>query len=404
MYRILGLLAASLLGSVVVADEWPQWRGPKRDGGTTEKVSTWTDAPKKAWEHPVGPGYSVPAIVGERVIVHDRVPEKEQERLTAYNLTTGKELWQDVYERPAYGSVLNTGPQGTPAVAGNRVYSFGITGMLSCHTLDTGSRVWQVDPFKKLGASLPRFGVTCSPLVVGNRVIVAVGGKGSAVAAFDTEKGELQWQALDESAGTASPVLLTRKGKLPDAVFMTSLRLVGLNPLDGKINWEHPLVFQPSGTAPTPLVVGSEIVASTMTNGSTLVKIDEKESKQVWQQKELAGYFSSGVAHNDRLYLVTNTLKPIPAATMRCVDRATGKEVWKKSIGYFHAGIIRMGDGKLLVLSDDGHLRLIEDAGTEAKELCKFKACGGTLSNPAFGHGHVIVRDDKNVTCYKLSE
>jgi len=401
-------VALLLVATIAHADDWSQWRGSKRDGSTGDKVTPWKEAPKKLWEHPVGAGYSVPTIAGERVFVHDRVPEKDQERVVAYDAKTGKELWQDVYERAPYGSVLNSGPQATPTVAGNRLFAFGITGVLTCYAADTGSRVWQVDTYKKLGATLPRFGVTCSPIVVGNRVIVAVGGKDSAVAAFDTEKGELQWKALDESAGTASPVLMTRKGKLPDVVFMTSLRLAALSPLDGKVSWEHPLVFQPSGSAPTPLVAGNEILTSTMTNGSTLVKLDVKDDKpitgQVWQQKDLAGYFSSGVAGKDRLYLVTNTLKPIPAATLRCVERETGKEIWKKSIGYFHAGLIRTGDGQLLVLSDDGHLRLIEDLGTEAKEHCTAKVCGGTLTNPAFADGRVYVRDDKNVSCYLLAD
>jgi len=242
--------------------------------------------------------------------------------------------------------------------------------------------------------------------VIGNRVIVAVGGKGSSIVAFDTEKGEIQWQALDEPAGTASPALFSGGGRLPDAMFMTTLRLVGLNPLDGAINWEHPLVFQPSGTAPTPIITGNEILTSTMTNGSTLVRLTAKDDKaaseQVWQQKDLSGYFSTGVSTKERLYLITNVLKPVPSATLRCVDRKTGKEQWKAPVGYFHAGILRTGDDKLLILTDGGALRLAEDTGKEYRELCSAKVCGGTFSNPAVANGRLYVRDDKNVICYQL--
>jgi outer membrane protein assembly factor BamB len=390
------------------ADDWPQWLGAKRDGGTTEKVSAWKEPPKKLWEQPIGPGHSMPVIAGERVFVHERVRGKEREQVVAYDATTGKEIWRDAYDRAPYSSVLNTGPQATPTVAGNRLYTFGITGVLSCYQVDSGKRLWQADTYKKFNATLPRFGVTCSPLVVGNRVIVAVGGKGSSVAAFDTEKGELQWQALDEPAGTASPVLFAAGGRLPDAVFMTTLRLVGLNPLDGSVNWEHPLVFQPSGTAPTPMVIGDEILTSTMTNGSTLIRLGAKDDKviseQVWQEKDLSAYFSTGVSTKERLYLITNVLKPVPSAMLRCVDRKTGKEQWKAPSGYYHAGLIRTGDGKLLILTDSGSLRLAEDAGKEYRELCSAKVCEGTMTSPALANGKLYVRDDKKVICYQLGE
>jgi len=402
------LILLLLLASLCRADDWPQWLGSKRDGGTSEKIGAWKETPKKLWEHPIGAGYSVPVIVGERVFVHDRIKDKNQEQVVAYDAKTGTELWRDVYDRAPYASVLNTGPQSTPTAAGNRLYTFGITGVLSCYKVEKGERLWQVDTYKLLNATLPKFGVTCSPLVVGNRVIVAVGGKGSSVVAFDTEKGELQWQALDEPAGTASPVLFAAGGKLPDAVFMTTLRLVGLNPLDGSMSWEHPLVFQPGGTAPTPMIMGNEILTSTMTNGSTLIRLGAKDDKptseQVWQEKDLSGYFSTGVAIKDRLYVITNVLKPIPAATLRCIDRKTGKEQWKTSCGYFHAGLIRTGDGKLLILSDSGTLRLAEDTGKELKELSNAKVCGGTLTNPSYANGRLYLRDDKNVICYQLGE
>jgi len=285
MANLRALIVLLLVLPASRADDWPQWLGPKRDGGTSEKFGAWKEAPKKLWEQPVGPGYSVPVIVGERVFVHERVRGKDQEQVVAYDAKTGKELWHEAYDRAPYSSALNTGPQATPTVAGNRLYTFGITGVLSCYEVDTGKRLWQVDAYKKLNATLPRFGVTCSPVVAGNRVIVAVGGKGSSVVAFDTEKGDLQWQALDEPAGTASPVLFAAGGRLPDAVFMTTLRLVGLNPLDGSVDWEHPLVFQPSGTAPTPMIMGNEMLTSTMTNGSTLIRLGVKEDKPTSEQR-----------------------------------------------------------------------------------------------------------------------
>ncbi len=402
------LLVVALFGPVAAASDWPQWLGPKRDGGSTEAVEPWKNTPKELWKAKVGVGFSTPVVADGRVFVHARVNGKEREELIAFDAKGGKLLWRSPYDRGPYSSVLNTGPQATPTVAGNRIYTFGITGVLCCFEAETGKQVWQVDAFKKLKAQLPQFGVCCSPLVVGNRVIVAVGGKGNSVVGFDTESGEIAWQALDEPASTSSPVLFAAKGRpVPDVVFMTTLRVVGLNPLDGTLSWEFPLPFQPSGTAPTPVVAGDQIVTSTMTNGSTGIRVTSGEkpsAEKTWQAKNLSGYFSSGVAAKGRLFLVTNTLKPVPRADLACVDLGTGKQVWKKEgVGYFHFGLIRTGNGKLLVLDDTGNLKLLDAEATEYRELCSTKVCDGTLVAPTLANGMLYARDAEYVVCIQLA-
>ncbi|WP_020476040.1 PQQ-binding-like beta-propeller repeat protein [Zavarzinella formosa] len=398
-----------MVAPVALAGDWPQWLGPKRDGGTDEKVKAWEEAPKVLWKLPVGAGHSVPVVADGRVFVHAQLPGKEAEEVIAVDATTGKEIWRQNYTRAPYKSVLNTGPQSTPVVSGGKLFTFGITGVLTCFDASGGKQLWQTDVYKTFKADLPRFGVCCSPLVVGNRVLVPVGGKGAGVVAFDTEKGAVQWQALDDPASTASPVLVAGING-PDVVFMTSLRLVALNPLDGEVSWEYPLVFQPAGASPTPLVVGDKLFASTMTNGTTAIRIGKKEDKpaadQVWQEKEMKGYFSSGTSANkERLYLITNTLKPIPSAALTCVDLKTGKQLWaRRGVGYFHAAPLRTGDGNLLVLSDSGSLTLVADDPKEYRELARAKVCGGTLTGMAFSDGKLFVRDAKEVTALRLND
>jgi outer membrane protein assembly factor BamB len=391
------------------AGDWPQWLGPKRDGGSSESVEPWKDAPKLLWKSKVGVGFSTPVIADGKVFVHARVNGKDREELIALDAKTGDVKWRTPYDRGPYNSVLNTGPQATPTVAGGRIYTYGITGFLSCFDADSGKQLWQVECFKKFKANLPQFGVCCSPLVVGNKVIVAVGGKGSSVAAFETESGEVAWQALDEPAGTSSPVLVVaggKPGRLPDVTFMTTLRVVGLNPLDGSVNWEYALPFQPSGTQPTPLVMGDRVVTSTMTNGSTAIRVTAGEkvsAEMLWQSKGLSGYFSSGVATKDKVFLVTNTLKPVPRADLACVDVATGKELWKQEkVGYFHFGLIRTANDKLLILDDAGTLKLLDATASDYKELCSAKVCDGTLVTQALSNGLLYARDADTVVCVEL--
>lgn len=397
------------------AGDWPQWLGPKRDGSTAEKVAPWKEKepPRVLWREKVGPGFSSPVVAGGRAFVHACVKDKEEEEVVAFDAVTGNRMWDASYARPVFRSVLGNGPRATPTVAGKRLYTIGINGLLSCYGVEKGERLWQVDLYKQLGADLPNFAVCCSPLVVGNRVIVSVGGKGRCVVALHADTGEVQWQALDDAASTSSPVLFAGgerlRGAAPDVVFMTPVRLVGLDPLDGTLRWEHPMVFQPRGTSPTPIAAGDTMVASTQAHGAVAVRVGKKDDKPAaepaWQNQEMKSYFSSGVAEGDLLFLVTNVIEPLPAAAITCLRAKTGKELWKKEkVGYFHAGLVRTGDGKLLVLNDSGILTLLDVDEKGAKELARAKVCGGTLVGPALADGRLYVRDDKEVICLQLTE
>jgi outer membrane protein assembly factor BamB len=410
-----GLAIAADVKEPARSADWPQWLGPKRDGSTTQKIAPWNEdeKPKVLWHKAVGNGYSAPVVAGGRVYVHAHVKDKEAEELIAFDAIRGEEVWRTSYDRPPYKSILGTGPRATPVVAGKHVYTMGINGVVSCFELEKGKQVWQVDAYKQFKAELPRFAVCCSPLVVGNRVIVSVGGKERCVVALHADTGEVQWQALDDAASTSSPILFAggegRKGVAADVVFMTPLRLIGLDPLDGTLRWEHPMVFQPAGTSPTPIAVGDKVVASTQAHGAVAVQVGKKDEKfsaeQSWQNKEVKSYFSSGVAGDDLLFLVTNIVEDKPQADLSCLDSKTGKLLWtKEKIGYFHAGVIRTGDGKLLVLSDNGMLSLLEVDAKGARELAHAKVCGGTLVNPALADGKLYARDDKEIVCIKLAE
>jgi outer membrane protein assembly factor BamB len=409
------VLVALACTAVVRAAEWPQWLGPKRDGSTTEKVSPWKakTPPKVLWREAGGQGFSSPVVAGGRVFIHACVKDKEEEVVVALDAVTGKQLWKDSYARPVFKSVLGNGPRATPTVAGKRLYAIGVNGLLSCYEVEKGKRLWQVDLYKQLKADLPSFAVCCSPLVIGNRVIVSVGGKGRCVVALHVDTGKVQWQALDDAASTSSPVLFAGgerlRGATPDVVFMTPLRLVALDPLDGTLRWEHAMVFQPRGTSPTPVAVGDKMVASTQAHGAVAVRVGKKGDKPAaeaaWQNKEAKSYFSSGVPAGDLLFLVTNTTGSLPSAALTCLEGRTGKQLWsKEKVGYYHAGLVRTGDGKLLVLSDAGLLTLLEVDGKGAKEVARAKVCGGTLVNPALAEGRLYVRDDKEVICLRLAE
>jgi outer membrane protein assembly factor BamB len=413
---VLGLGLTLSLTSVVPAEDWPQWLGVRRDGCSKEKVIPWKEkeSPRVLWSEKATSGYSAPVVAGGLVFLHMRGPdtEKEEEMVVARDAVTGQLKWQDTYPRPTFKSVLGTGPRATPTVAGKRLFTFGINGILSAYEWETGKRLWQVDLYKELKADLPAFAVCTSPLVVGNRVIVSVGGKGKCVVAVGIESGKILWQALDDAASTSSPVLFAGGGRpagaAPDVVFMTPLRLVGLDPLDGSLRWQYPMIFQAQGTSPTPVISGNQLVTSTQAHGALAVSVglqdDKAAARQGWQASKLKSYFSSGVAvPGGLIVLVTNEVQPLPKTSLSCVDARSGKLLWtRERVGYFHAGVIRTGDGKLLLLGDNGVLSLLQVDAKGAKELCRAKVCGGTLVNPALANGRLYVRDDKHLICLQV--
>jgi outer membrane protein assembly factor BamB len=414
----MGRLTVLLLGigglsaATAEAADWPQWLGPTRNGVTTEVVSPWTEAPKVAWKQAVTRAYSSPIVVDGAVVIHSAADGSEAEQVLVLDAMTGQERWTDSYPRERYRSMFGAGPRTTPTAVDGKLFTFGITGVLSGYDLQSGKRLWQTNPYEVFKGSLPRFGVCSSPLVVDGRVIVMVGAGGSAVVAYDAATGEVAWKALDEPASSASPIVMTRgegDEAVQELVVQTTLRVVGLSPKDGTVKWEHPLVFQPAGVSPTPLAIGKSLVVTTQDTGTMSLEFGMDKStpnpKPAWWKQDASSYFSTGtVGPQESVLVVTNLLAPLPRTDVTCFDLAKGEPLWKQEkLGYYHAGLIATGDGKLLLLDDGGNLVLAEVSREGFKSLAKSQVCRGTLTNPALANGRVYVRDDKELICLELS-
>jgi outer membrane protein assembly factor BamB len=407
MRSLVAFIVLLLATSCSVAGDWPQWLGPNRDGSTTEKVGPWKDAPKVLWKQPVGEGHSGLAVADGKVFVHAKVKDKEEEELIALDAATGKPLWNTAYKRTAYSNKFGNGPRATPTVDGGKVYTFGVTGLLTCFDVAEGKQVWQVDTLKKFEASNLFFGMSCSPLIDGDNVLVNVGAKGASIVAFDKAKGDTVWKSLDDKASYASPALFG-KGKDRQIVFLTAAGLVSLKP-DGSELWKFPLVDALSESSTTPVKVGDLVVGSSVTYGSVGVKLETVDGKQTakeaWKNPALTCYFATPVAvGTEYLYMVNGAVFP-PSATLRCVEVKTGKEVWSQAkVGKYHASLLRTGNDNLLMLDDAGNLMLVEPNAKEYKELAKSKICGPTWAHPALANGKLYVRDHDQVLCVQLPE
>lgn len=406
--------------------EWPGWLGPNRDGSTPEIIKPWKTppkvtekqpekiapgegAPKLVWKQPAGEGHSSPIVADGKVFVHTRPKGKDEEALSAFNADTGELVWTKTYNRGKFASIFGNGPRATPTVAGGKVFTFGVTGYLTCFDAKTGDQLWQADTLKEFGAKNLFFGTSCSPLVDGDRVLLNVGGPQASLVALSTKDGSTIWKNLSEKASYASPIIV---GTGPDraAVFLTSSGLAAVAVKDGSVFWQIPLVDKLSESSTTPVRSDSMLFASSITFGGMGVKLSHLGgkfmAKELWTNPDLNCYFSTPVAvGKDHLYLVTGTKPPAlrSEATLRCIEMATGKELWNRpKVGAYHASLTRTGDDKLLLLEEGGDLVLIEPSPKEYRETCRAKICGTTWAHPAIANGRLYIRDANELVCIEL--
>lgn len=388
------------------AADWPQFLGPHRDGATPEQVAPWKDALRPLWKMPVGEAHSSPVVAGGVVYAFYQPRGQNADALAAFDARTGERKWEKSYEREEFKPLFGNGPRSTPVVSGGKVFTLGGTGILACWDAKTGAIDWKVDTLKQFKAPNLFFGISTSPVMINpDTVAVMVGGKGAGIVAFDAKTGKTVWQATDDPASYASPVVVNNQ-----LVTLTGANLLGLD-LKGQPLWNVPFKDKLNESSTTPLVIGDQVIGSSVTAGTICVKLNQKGGtvvpETVWENKKLTCYFSTPVVVGDHLYMVNGTATLTnPSITLRCVEQKTGKVAWEKgNVGRYHAAIVRCGPAgkeRLLMLDDNGFLSLFEPDPTGYKELARSKVCGQTWAHPALVDGNVYLRDDKELMCVPL--
>jgi outer membrane protein assembly factor BamB len=402
-----GLMFLLFTSGALHAEDWPQWLGRNRDGSTAETISSWKGDLKEAWKKPVGEGNSSPVVAGGLVFLHTKVKGQDVEMVQAFDAKSGDLKWEKSYAKAKFKPLFGEGPRSTPCVAGDRLVTFGNTGVLSCWKVSDGELVWQVDALKEFKEPNLFFGVSCSPIVVDDQVLIMVGKGQTGVASFQLKDGAVAWKAGGDPASYSSPIIFGA-GAARQIIFLTGANVLSLSP-KGEVLWKHPFVDKLSESSTTPIKVGERVIVSSVKTGAVALKLTEKDGKPAvvpdWKNPELTCYFSTPVpAGKDHVYMVTGVASLTGATiTLRCVETATGKETWSKpKMGKFHAAILKLGDGNLLLHDDSGNLVLLAPDVKEYKELARAKVCGETWAHPAIANGYLYVRDGKELYCYKL--
>ena len=225
-------------------------RGASRMPGRPTLTSEWRSA--------VGSGQSSPVVSGDTVFVFSREGEKEVAR--ALDLRTGAELWRRDYPAPyrVYpgAASFGAGPKSTPVVHDGRLFTLGISGILTAFDAKDGRIVWQKDFAGRFKATAPPFGTSMSPLVAGGRLIVHAGGHdGGALIAFDPATGKEKWTLAGDGPSYSSPIVTTFDGQ-EQIVIQVHRKILGVDPRSGTGLWSVPFVTPCDQNIVTPLRAG----------------------------------------------------------------------------------------------------------------------------------------------------
>lgn len=408
MSRYSGLIGC-LLGSFLVvlpaaADDWPQWLGPARNGHSGDKgIQAWNKkGPPVAWSREVGEGYSGPVIAGERLIVFHRLGDEEV--VEAWNAGTGKPLWKFSYAtdyRDALGK--GDGPRSTACVAGKRVVTLGVQGVLTCLDLESGAKVWQKKLHEMYRVAPSYFGVGTSPVVDGKLILVNVGAKDAGIVALALDDGKEMWKATGDGASYSSPVI-ANVGGTKHGIFFTRQGAVILDPQTGKVRYSQRwrATYDASVNAATPLVLGElAFFSASYETGALLLKLTKDGAAEAWSGEDvMSNHYNTCIHADGHLYGFHGRQEAGPS--FRCVTLQTRKIAWDEK--RFGCGSMVAADGKLIVLLESGELLLVEATPKQYRELARARVLdhGPCRAQIALAHGKLYARDQRRLVCLDL--
>jgi outer membrane protein assembly factor BamB len=407
-------LVPVLLALPVAAEDWPQWRGPKRDGISTETdfAKSWgSNGPPVLWmAKGLGSGFSSVSVVGGRI--YTMGDEGDSSFVHALNATAqGKKLWSTrVGKAGSPGGFVGT--RATPTVDGGQVYALGQYGDLVCLQAADGKEVWRKNLRSDLrGEMMSDWGYSESVLVDGENVICTPGGKDGTLAALDKRTGDVVWRSTEFIDRAAySSVIAVEIGGVPQYIQLTDKSVAGIAAKDGKVLWRA----ERRGSVaviPTPIYKdGHVFVTSGYKVGCNMFRVASDGGKfavsQVYANKDLVNHHGGVVLIGDHLYGTSDMKDGKDEKVWVCMEFKTGKVVWTKSgVG---KGSVTAVDGKLICRSEGrrGSLALVEASPDGYKELGRFdqpeRGLKEAWPHPVVANGRLYIRDMDVLLCYDV--
>jgi outer membrane protein assembly factor BamB len=385
------------------AADHPQWRGPNRDGVLAINLpSAWPEKLTPVWKINVGEGHSSPILLGNRVCQFARVGDREV--LAAYDLGSGKKVWEHGYPAPytmnSAAHAHGKGPKATPVAASGKVCALGITGTLTCLAADTGKVAWS---HPNTGDAL--FGTASSPVIDRGFLITQTGKQDNGtVTAYSLADGSKKWSARTDGAAYSSPVIGEFAG-VRQAVVETQKSLIGVDVADGAVLWSVPISTPYDQNSVTPVIVGDLIIYSGLANPISAIRLGRASGKwtttKVWENKELGMYMNSPVLLNGQLYGLSHRNK----GQFFALDTKSGKTLWTGEGRQAENAAMLVAGNTILALTTNSELLIMpaSASGLSVAKRYKMSDNSETWAHPVLLGNQILTKDKDTLTLWRAS-
>lgn len=404
---VVSALLLCVIALPVAAQDWTQWRGPGRDGVVKgfSIPAAWPKSLKLVWKAPVGAGFSSPVVSQGKAYAFTR--KEEEEVASALDLKTGKILWTKSYAVPfaknQYATQLTSGPRSTPVIHNGRLYTLGVTGILSCFDARSGELKWRKDFSQYADTSKMFTGAAMSPVVEGRLLIAHVGDDRKGwVIGFDLETGQEKWRWEGDGPGYASPVVVNLDGTR-QAITLTDKSAISIAVDSGKLLWSVPFPDEWNENIITPVIYQNTILLSGVRKGTLAIKVvkqgDKWTAQQLWHNKDVTMYMSSPVLTGDLLFGLSHKRK----GQFFCLDPKTGSVLWAtEGREGDNAAVLATGD-LIFFLTPDANLTVAKRSNKKLESIARYSvADSSTWAHPVLIGKHILVKDDANLALWSL--
>ena len=398
---IIGLAVLLAVATAATALDWPQWRGPNRDGISAETalLTSWPDGgPPLLWRTTgLGAGFASFSVADGKVFTQGQ--SEGRQFLIALDEESGEILW-----RAPNGDTFNGrrggGPRGTPTLDDYRVYALGSNGDLLCARASDGERLWSTNLLKRFGARNIKWGISESPLIDGNQVVVNPGGRDASVVALDKNNGNTLWKSPGDRAGYSSPVV-AEIGGVRHYIVLTGGGAVGVRASNGEVLWRYGRIANSTANVATPIVRDNHVFLSTdYGTGCALLRLEPDgegiRADEVYFHRDMKNHYGTSVLLGDYLYGFSSRI-------LTAMNFLTGEVQWRdRGVG---KGQIVTAEGLLYILSDDGVVGLVGADPQAYREISRFSIDHGqyrTWTLPVVANGKLFLRDQDTLSCYNI--
>jgi len=377
------LLLLAAFSSFVHAADWPIWRGPDKNGISSEKLAG-TEV-KPLWKAQIGIGFASFTVTDGRVFTSGH--EDGKDTVFCFDAVTGKEVWKHSYKADLGDKYYEGGTSAGPVIEGDKAWHLSRWGDLICFEAATGKIVWQKNFLAETEAEIPEWGFSGSALIHGANLILNIGQNG---AVFEKATGKLVWKSEADTAGYSTPHLITVNGK-EQVVLSTRRAYKGVDPSNGTVLWEHTWNTSYGVNAADPILSGTKLfISSGYNKGCALLDLASATPTEVWRSRVMRNQFNSSVLIDGHLYGSDGDAGK--SASLKCIDFATGTEKWSEAGTDFCS--LMAADGKLIVLTEKGELIIAKADPAKFEPISRTQVLSGRCwAVPVLANGRIYARN-----------